>query len=305
MSKKLIVKELHKPARKNYPRRRVLTKGLDELWQADLVEMIPYARENKGQKYLLTVIDVFSKFAWGEPVKTKSADDVTQAMIRIFKKGRVPQKLQTDNGKEFYNSKFKNLMKHNEVHHYSTFSNLKASVVERFNRTLKGIMWREFSLRGKYQWVNILPDLLMEYNERKHRTIGMRPIDVTKKKEKHLLNTVYSSIKIAGRAKFKVGDHVRISKAKSLFAKGYTPNWSTEIFTIVKVQITNPVTYKLEDMRGQPIEGGFYEQELQKTMHHDIYLVEKVLRKKGNKVYVKWLGLDKSHNSWIDKTNVV
>lgn len=305
MSKVQVVKELHKPVRKNYPRRHVISKGLDDLWQADLVEMIPYARENKGNKYLLTVIDVFSKYAWAEPVKTKSANDVTTAMTKIFKLGRVPHNLQTDNGKEFYNSKFTILMTQYAVNHYSTFSNMKASVVERLNRTLKNLMWIEFSLIGKYKWLNILSELMKKYNGRKHRTIGMKPIDVTKKIEKQLLNTVYSHIKISGFAKFKVGDHVRISKTKSVFAKGYTPNWTTEIFKIVKIQITNPVTYKLEDMTGQPIEGGFYEQELQLTKHSDIYLVEKVLRKKGNKVYVKWLGLDKKHNSWINKSDIV
>lgn len=305
MSKKQIINELHKSARRNYPRRSVIMKGIDELWQADLVEMIPHRKVNKGFNYLLTVIDVFSKHAWAEPVKTKSADDVVGAMVRIFQKGRVPQKLQTDNGREYYNKKFQNLMKNYEIKHYSTFSNLKASIVERFNRTLKSLMWREFSLRGSYRWVDFLSDLLKTYNEKKHRTIGMKPIDVTKDNEKLILNTVYKNMKMVGSAKYKVGDHVRISKIKGVFDKGYTPNWSTEIFTIEKVQITNPVTYKLKDAEGVPIEGGFYEQELQKTTHPDIYLVENILRRKGNKVYVKWLGLDKSHNSWVNKEDIL
>lgn len=305
MSKLHVVSELHKPARKNYLRRRVITNGIDDLWQIDLVEMIPHARINKGYKYLLTVIDVFSKYAWAEPVKTKSADNVTSTMKKILKIGRVPRNIQSDNGKEFYNVKFKNLMSEYDINHYSTFSNMKASVVERFNRTLKNMMWFEFSIQGKYQWLNLLPKLIKKYNEKKHRTIGMKPVDVTKKFEKHLLSTVYSNIKIAGQGRLKEGDHVRISKVKSVFEKGYTPNWSTEIFIVKKVQITNPVTYKLEDMFGQPIQGGFYEYELQKTEHPDIYLVEKILRKKGDKAYVKWLGLNKKHNSWIKMSDIV
>lgn len=305
MSKLQVVTELHRPARKTYPRRHVITKGIDDLWQVDLVEMIPYARTNKGYKYLLTVIDVFSKYAWAEPVKTKSADNVTTAMLKIFKLGRVPKNIQSDHGKEFYNSKFKKLMSDYGINHYSTFSTMKASVIERFNRTLKEKMWFEFSLKGKYEWIPILADLLKRYNEKKHRTIGMAPVSVTKKVEKQLLDTVYSHLKIAGPAKFKIGDHVRVSKVKSIFEKGYTPNWSAEIFVIKKVQITNPVTYKLEDMSGQQIEGGFYEHELQKTENPDIYLVEKVLRRKGKKVYVKWYGLDKHHNSWINTSDIV
>ncbi|KAJ8915420.1 hypothetical protein NQ315_003180 [Exocentrus adspersus] len=102
-----------------------------------------------------------------------------------------------------------------------------------------------------------------------------------------------------------MGDIVRISKNKHIFAKGYTPNWTTELFKITAVKITNPTTYLLEDMRGQPIQGAFYAEELQKTTKSDVYLVEKVLKRKGQKVYVKWLDLDKSHNSWIDKNNVL
>ncbi|KAJ8914475.1 hypothetical protein NQ315_002747 [Exocentrus adspersus] len=136
-------------------------------------------------------------------------------------------------------------------------------------------------------------------------TTGYKPIDVTKSKEKLILKTVYNHIKISGVRKFKVGDIVRISKNKHVFAKGYTPNWTTELFRITAVKITNPITCLLEDMRGQPIQGAFYAEELQKTTNPDVYLVEKVLRRKGQKIYVKWLGLDQSHNSWIEKKNVL
>ena len=252
----------------------------------------------------MTVIDVFSKFAWAVPVKTKSATDVSKAMSHVLNSsGRAPKNLQTDNGKEFYNAQFRKLMEKFGINLYSTFSNLKASIVERFNRTLKSNMWQEFSLRGSYRWTDILSELLQRYNERKHSKIKMAPADVTKDNEWKLLNSVYSNIKVVGRGKYKVGDNVRISKHKSIFQKGYTPNWTTEIFKIAKVQITNPVTYKLEDSAGHLIPGGFYEHELQKTKHPDVYLVEKVLKKKGSRIYVKWLGLNS--NTWIDKKDIV
>ena len=117
--------------------------------------------------------------------------------------------------------------------------------------------------------------------------------------------TVYSHVKIVASARFRLDDPVRVSKFKTIFEKGYTPNWSTEVFKIVKVQKTNPVTYILEDSCGKPIAGGFYEHELHQVANPDVYLVEKVLRKRGNEVYVKWLGLDKSYNSWIRKDNVL
>lgn len=301
--KKDVVSELHKPARRNFKRRRVIIKGLDDLWQADLADFKLYARENRGYKYILIVIDSFSKYLWTEPLKTKSASEVKDAMTKILKQGRSPRNLQTDAGKEFYNQSFKSLMQKHDVNHYSTYSVKKASIAERVIRTLKEKLYREFSLRGNYNWVTILDDLTKQYNEAKHRTIGMKPKHVTS--NTNLLSTVYNRPKIAGKQKFSLNDVVRISKYKSVFDKGYTPNWSTELFKIIKVQLTNPTTYLLEDMSGRPIRGSFYQEELQKAKHHDVYLVEKVLRRKGNKVYVKWLGFDKSHNSWIAKTNAL
>ena len=118
------------------------------------------------------------------------------------------------------------------------------------------------------------------------------------------MNTVYSTIKIADPSKFKVGDLVRVSKYKTIFEKGYTPNWITEVFTIIKIQRTNSVTYLFENYRGKSV-GAFYEYELHRATHPDVYLMEKVLRRKGDKVYVKWLGFDGSHNSWIHKNNVI
>ncbi|XP_011687491.1 PREDICTED: uncharacterized protein LOC105449809 [Wasmannia auropunctata] len=135
--------------------------------------------------------------------------------------------------------------------------------------------------------------------------MGMRSADVTPAVAKKLLMTVYNYAKIIALPRFKVNDPVRVSKFKTIFEKGYTPNWSTEIFRIAKVQSTNPTTYLLNDSRGEPVAGGFYEYELQRVSNPDVYLVEKVLRKRGNKVYVKWLGMDSSHNSWINKGNVL
>ena len=225
------MEELHRPARRNYPRRKFEMRDIDETWQADLVEMQPYSRENKGFKYLLTVIDVFSKFAWAVPVKQKTGKDVTAAMKSILQQGRKPKKLQTDKGKEFYNSIFEDLMTQHNIHLYSTFSNLKASICERFNRTLKNKMWKKFSLNGNFKWLDILPGLINAYNNTKHRTIGMKPQDVTHRDQ---IMDRYKKSKTASKKKrkFKVGDKVRVSKAKHIFEKGYTPNWSTEIFTI-------------------------------------------------------------------------
>lgn len=131
MSKRDLINELHKPARKHFKRRRVITKGIDDLWQADLVDMSAYARVNRGFHFLLTVIDTFSKYAWVVPCKNKNAESVTNAMAEIFKTKSAPRHLQTDDGLEFFNSNFAKLMKKHKINHYSVFTHLKASICER------------------------------------------------------------------------------------------------------------------------------------------------------------------------------
>lgn len=309
MSKLLIVNELHKPARKNFIRRSIVTKGIDDLWQADLIDMQKYATENRGMKYILVVIDTFSKFAWVVPVKSKAKEDIQKAMQSILiNSGRRPKNLQTDLGKEFYNIDFRNLMLRYGINHYSTFSIKKASIVERLIRTLKSKLYKHFSFLGKYQWVgSYLDSIVYSYNNSTHRTIKCKPINVNKNNELIVRqNIINSQIKTVPHvSKFKVGDPVRISKYKSQFSKGYTPNWSTEIFKITNVNNTSPVTYHIEGKNKEKILGSFYEYELQKTKYPDIYLIEKVIRKKKNKVFVKWLGLSEKENSWVNINNLV
>lgn len=294
-----VIEELYRNARRKYPRQKTIMYGINDTYQIDLVEMIPYARENKNYKYILTVIDIFSKYAWALAIKTKSSKDVTQAMQSIFTLGHIPKKIHSDNGKEFYNSEFQRLMKRYNIHHYSTYTTMKAAIIERFNRTLKTKMWKRLHLNGSYKWIDLLPTLVNEYNDTIHTTIKMKPKDVNTSHEKHLLNTVYNYKSVMKSSKFNVGDHVRISKQKHLFEKGYTANWTGEIFKIIKVLYTTPITYVLKDYNDDQVVGKFYEEELQKVKYPEVYLIEKVLRRKDDKIFVKWMGFDNSHNSWI------
>lgn len=304
-AKQRIIDELYKPARKKFPRRKTVIKGLDDLWQADLIDISNFHKVNKSNKFILIIIDCFSKYLFVRPLKTKSAEEVTKAMSSIFEQTkRVPRNLQTDEGKEFFNNSFKKLMNQHNINHYHTFSPIKAAIVERVIRTIKEKLYKFFNLQGTYNWINHIDDIVQEYNSTIHSTTGHKPINVTKQKESILLKSVFNQPKIAGLNKFKIGDVVRISKYKHIFEKGYTPKWTTELFKVKKIKVTNPVTYLLEDMRGQPIMGGFYEKELQLTRAKDIYLIEKVVRKRGNKLFVKWLGFDNKFNSWINKSDV-
>lgn len=310
MAKQQIVNEIHKTARKNFLRRSVILKGIDDLWQADLIDMQNLKKYNKGYNYILIVIDCFSKYAWVEPLKSKSKLSVSHAFERILANShRNPNHLQTDMGTEFYNEKFESLMKKCNINHYSSFSTKKASIVERLIKTVKNKLYKTFSLNGNYKWLgSVLETTITAYNYTKHRTINFKPNDVNKFNEPLIKDNIKKTHKhelYQCKPKLKVGDNVRVSKYKHVFEKGYTPNWSTELFAIKKINNTVPVTYHLEDQRKQPILGTFYEQELQKSYCPGIYLVEKVLKKKGNKLYVKWLGLSNEENSWIDKSAVV
>lgn len=300
MSKREIAYELHKPARRNYTRRRVNIYGKNDLWQADLIEMLPYSKQNKGFKYILCVIDCYTKYAWSIPLKSKTADEVSNAMSKILI-NRSPKLLQIDNGKEFYNSTFDALMAKYNVKKYSTYSTTKACIVERFNRTLKEKMFREFTARGSNNWVSILTMLMHQYNNSKHRTIGTTPTIADKNPELVKLK----QRKISNQnLKFNTDDTVRISTQKGTFEKGYLPNWSSELFKITKINKTSPPTYELHDYTGKPIAGCFYSEEISKTNYPNHFLIEKIIRRKRKKVFVKWVGFDNSHNSWINTSDL-
>lgn len=310
MSKRGLVSELHRPARKRFPHRHTLLRNVHDLYQADLVEMIPYANENNGYKYILTCINCFSKYAYCAPLKNKTSKEVADQMenfiLSKLNRRMIPNHLQTDAGKEFFGQPFRNLMQKFNINHYSTFSPMKAAIVERFNRTLKTKMWLELNLQGSYRWLDVLPSLVSTYNATKHRSIGMAPRDVNLKNQDLIALRLNRPKQILGKtSKFKLGDLVRISKVKHIFQKGYESNWSYEVFRVVKVGNTFPRVYHLEDLLGKPISGGFYEQELLKTSHPDVYLIEKVLQRKGNKVLVKYLGFDHRDNQWIPASSLL
>ena len=148
-------------------------------------------------------------------------------------------------------------------------------------------------------YIDKLDDIVKKYNNTYHTSIKVKPADVKD-------NTYIGFKKEVNdkNPKFKVGDHVRISKYKNIFAKGYMPNWSEEIFIIKKIKNTVPWTYVLNDLNGEKIIGTFYENELQKTKQNK-FRIEKVIEKKGDKLYVKWKGYNNSFNSWIDKKNIL
>lgn len=302
--KQEIVNELHKAARKNFPRRKTQIRGYGDLWQIDLIEMQPYADLNKGYRYILVVIDCYSKYVWTSPLKNKTGVEVTSKMKSILNEAKyTPKNIQSDHGTEFYNRHFTNLMKDKHINHYSAYSTKKAAIVERVIKTLKHWLYKEFSTRGEFKWTDILKSITDRYNNKIHSTTGMKPSAITPDTKLSMFS--YQNGGATTKHKFNIGDIVRISKYKGTFSKGYLISWSTELFKVKRVKHTNPITYLLEDMDGDPIKGGFYEFELQKTKFPDTYLVEKILKTKGDKVFVKWLNFKKKFNSWIKKDTII
>ena len=182
---------------------------------------------------------------------------------------------------------------------YSTHNEGKSVVAERFIRTLKSKICKYMTSISKNVYIDKLDDIMDEYNNTYHTTTKMKPIDG---KDNAYINTD-KEINNKG-PKLKVGDRVRISKYKNIFAKGYTPNWSEEVFVIKKVKNTVPWTYVINDLNGEEIRGTFYEKELQK-INQEEFRIEKVIKRKVDKIYVKWKGYDNSFNSWIDKKDQV
>ena len=310
---------LHKPTRVTFPRNRVLVFNIDDQWQADLADMSSKAEYNDGYTFILTCIDCFSKYAWAIPIMSKRGEEIVQAFKRILKRsGRKPKRLQTDKGKEFLNTKVQSFLRENGIQLFTTESDKKASIVERFNRTMKGRMYKYFTANNTYRYVDVLQSLVDGYNNTKHRSIKMKPIDVRPAHQfnirRHLYGKMGAKIRrkegtTSRRAplkkyKYAIGDLVRITKARLTFNRGYLPNWSEEIFVLYNRNNFKEPLYYLRDFEGEEIKGGFYEKELQLVHEPEEYRIEKVLRRKrvNGKVLhlVKWKGWSNKFNSWVE-----
>ena len=301
---KILSEELHKAKRKNYPRRKIIVNHIDEIFAADLVEMQKFSKLNKGYRYLLTCIDIFSKFSWVIPLKDKRGITIKQALQKIFNK-RKPKFLWTDNGKEFYNKQVQDLLNENNIKLYSTNnSEIKSAVIERFNRTFKNMMYKKFTENNNTIFYNILDELVNNYNNKYHSTIKMSPLEGSKKINEKKIKNIYNFEKTKKPGKFKIGDRVRISLEKNIFEKGYDTNWTEEIFVIYDIKYSNVPYYYLKDLNNEKLQGTFYEQELQKTKQDDLYTIEKILKTNKDKVYVKFKGYSNDFNQWVNKSDI-
>ena len=306
------VYNLHQSVKRKFQRQQITTNGIDDQWQADLVDVTRISRENDGHRFLLTIIDCFSRYAWVKPLKSKEGRGVATALKEVFDSGRVPRRLNTDQGTEFKNKSVKKILDEFGVHHFTTANDdIKASIVERFNRTIMTKMYRFFTKNNTRRYRDVLEDLTSGYNDTPHSALGIAPAQVNlKNQERVWLRLHDKKTKRGTAAKFRVGDHVRISKSKKTFSKGYLPNWSTELFVVEKVNNTRPVTYHLTDLMSEKIAGKFYAQELIKAKTPEFYQIEKILDTKktkrgGVRYLVKWVGYPSKFNQWVSSLKAV
>ena len=305
----ILSQELHKQKRINFERRRVISNHIDHIWGIDLITMIKYSKQNNNYKYILTVIDFFSKHSWCYPLKNKNSNEIISCFKDIFKKSkRKPKMIQSDEGSEFINKQVQKFFNDNYIKWYHTYNrDIKCSICERFNRTILNKIYKNFTLNNNTIWIKDLNKLVEEYNNSYHRTIKMKPIDGSKKSNENIVRKNYNFEIIDKKPKFKIGDKVRISLLKNTFEKGYTSNWSEQIYIIYDIKSSNVHYYYLKDLNGNKIDGMFYEQELLKTnmKENDLYIIEKIIKKVGNKYLVKWRGYESSFNSYVNKNDIM
>ena len=302
---------LHRNARRRFPRNKTYTGGIDSLWDIDLTDMQSHADVNDGYRYIFLAIDVFSKKAWGIPIRSKNGPTLAKAWETLFTMtNRRPESVRSDKGGEFKNSHVMRFFRKHNINYYTSQNEeTKANFVERFQRTLKGKMWRYFTHHGSYRWVDVLDDLIQSYNNTYHRSIGMTPNQVSTENEVEVYDRLYGEPKPKQKKpgfKFKVGDTVRISAHRMIFDKAYEPNWTEEVYTVSERINRDPPVYRLKDLSSKDIVGTFYEFELQKVdISSNVFAVEKIIKtrtRRGKKEYlVKWRGYPKEFNSWTDE----
>ena len=225
----------------------------------DLIEYTQpgYEHANKGNRYILVVIDIFSKMIYTRPVKRKNKFTMALALESIFSDlAYHPNTLITDEGLEFYNKNVRDVLDEYGMHHYSIRTKMKASVVERVIRTLKERFERYFYENKTKNWINVLEQFTTNYNNTPHRSIGMAPIDVSDENAKEVFKSLYPDIHLAVKPRLAVGNIVRLLETKTLFNKGYTRNWTEELYRIRKVKSSaGRVWYKVADLSGNKVPG--------------------------------------------------
>lgn len=261
---------LHKPRRIKYPRLKTVPLGYMTDMQADLADFQKTATDNNGFRYLLVCVDVLSRKLFVAPVKSKSPKDMIPAFDIIFAQLiEPPLRLFTDKGLEFQAREMKKYFeKHGVLKYVAQSEDVKASIAERYIRTIKTRLYKYFTHSETYKWIDVIQKIVDGINNSVNRITKMRPIDVNKDNAKELWNRLYLT-DLRTSKRYKKGDFVRIDNSRGAFDKGYLPNFSQEVFKVRAVKPGSIPNYRLEDLKGEDIIGKFYEPNLSKYNYVD------------------------------------
>ena len=316
---------LHKDVKKVKKRTRVMVSGIDDQFEADLAAMDKesFVKQNDGIKFLLVVIDVFSRFLWVRALKDKSASTVTKAFDDIFKDSkRLPRRLRTDRGTEFTSAETRSFFKRKRVHQIFTANELQANFAERVIKTLKNKIFRYLDTQKSLRYIDVLQDLVKSYNNTWHTGILSKPKDVNEKNEKRLWWQMYWPLETFGEEtrrlknrrktfRYNVGDFVRISLKKTALMREYNQKWTEEVFIIASRFLRDGSVdlYRVTDYEGEQLTGTFYRNELQKINQKPIefFKVEEILgeRKNGKEIKVSYKSWPTKFNRWIKREQLM
>ena len=291
-----LAEKLHKSIIIKFEKRKVDSPFIKSIWGADPANIQLISKFNKGIRFLLYVIDIYSKYTWVLPLNNKKSITITNAFLKVLDESNCKRnKIWVEKGSEFYNKSVKSWLEKNYIEMHSTDNEKKTVIAEIFITTLKNKTYKYLALISNNMYIDKLDDINNKYNSTYHRTIKLKPVDA---KHVYCLNKERNK----ESPKCKVCDHIRISKYKNVFAKDYVRNWSEEFFVIKKVKKNTVLwTYLITDLKSEEISRTCYEKELQK-IKEKVFWIEKVIKRKGDKLYVKWKGYN---NSWIDKRDIV
>lgn len=282
-------------------------------FQIDLIDIQQYSRWNDNVRYILAVIDTFTRKAWVRPCIDKSADVVLNAFRSIINDaGKPPFTLVADRGTELKNKKFMKFCNEKKIKFLHNYTSTHASYVERFNRTFQNLLYKFLSQFETRRYIDNLQDFADSYNERNHRMIGMSPEsaedEVNHEKVALIMSDYHEKIK-KEKPKYLINQLVRIALQKGAFHRGYHEQSNYEIFNIYAIKNTLPKPLYLLETHDtkEKLVGGFYAHEIT-PINSDVFRVEKVIKKRNfrgeQQYFVKWKGYDKTHNSWINASDI-
>ena len=265
--KKQSIYGIHSQPKHKFPRNPIVSKTIDHIWSADLVE-ITKPKNNNNKRYILMVIDALSKYGWAEPLINKQGVTVKKALMKILKESkRKPSILATDAGREFTNKSLKKYLRWRKIKHLVLKDHTKAYIVERWNQTIKSKIHKYLSFNNTNNFIDILQEIIRGYNETVHSRTKFKPSQVNKSNEKKVFQNLYKIRTVIQKPKFKIGDRVRVYLYRDKFDKGYLPNFSREIFKIYKIYNTSPYPkFRIKDKKGVVIRGSYYQQELKPVL---------------------------------------